>query len=179
MFEHPFLVPLREYLADGERITGVRTLSAGHSNETYLLEGLDRILRTPPAGAGLLPSYDMAHQHGAMAAISAEPSGPPVPCVFELCTDASVIGRPFFVMERCAGESTDWKAPDWMVEGGPALRDRLSAQWTGAAFAVHAMPTATLGRPVRTPAADAEEWLGLISEVGAPTRLLQWLDGLA
>jgi aminoglycoside phosphotransferase (APT) family kinase protein len=170
------LSALREYLADGDQITGVRTLSAGHSNETYLLEGLDRILRMPPAGVGLMPSYDMQHQHSVMAAVA----GPvPVPRVYELCLDESVLGRPFFVMERCEGESTDWKAPAWMVDGGPELRDSLSEQWCDAAFAIHLMPPDTLEGPHRTPAEDAAEWFGLISGVGAPKRLLALLDGLA
>jgi aminoglycoside phosphotransferase (APT) family kinase protein len=167
---------LRSYLADGSQITGIRTISAGHSNETYLLEGLDRILRLPPAGAGLMPSYDMQHQHAVMAAVAGHV---PVPRVYELCLDESVIGRPFFVMEKCEGESTDWKAPEWMVAGGPELRDSLSSQWCEAAFAIHLMPPDTLAGPARTPAEDAQSWLDLIADVGAPTRLLSLLGGLA
>lgn len=62
---------LRGYLPRGDRITGVRTLSAGHSNETYLVEGLDEILRMPPSAEGLLPPYDMARQHAILAAVAA------------------------------------------------------------------------------------------------------------
>jgi aminoglycoside phosphotransferase (APT) family kinase protein len=39
-------------------VTEVVPLSTGHSNETYLLRGPDIVLRTPPAGTGLLPPYD-------------------------------------------------------------------------------------------------------------------------
>jgi aminoglycoside phosphotransferase (APT) family kinase protein len=170
------LAALREYLAEGEQITGVRTLSAGHSNETYLLEGLDRILRMPPAGAGLMPEYDMEHQHRVMAAVTGHV---PVPRVYELCLDESVLGRPFFVMERCEGESTDWKAPVWMVDGGPELRDDLSRQWCEAAFAIHTMPPDTLDAAPRTPAEEAQGWLDLIAGVGAPKRLPALLQGLA
>jgi len=176
--EHPFLRPLRAYVAGGERITGIRTLRAGHSNETYHLEGLDRILRTPPAGPGLMPSYDMARQHAVMRAIRAEPSAPPVPEVFELCTDAAVIGRPFFVMARCDGASTDWKAPAWMVAGGPALRDRLSAQWLDAVQAIHALPVGRMPGAARTPAGDAAAWLELIRDADPPVRLVAMLDDL-
>ena len=87
---------LRLYLRGGEAITRVVPLSTGHSNETYLLEGLDRILRTEPSGEGLLPPYDMAFQHRVLSAVGAFAGGPPVPRVFELCTDPSVIGSPFF-----------------------------------------------------------------------------------
>ncbi|HZV09935.1 MAG TPA: hypothetical protein VFF94_09255, partial [Novosphingobium sp.] len=50
---------LRGWLPRGSAITGVKTLSAGHSNETYLIEGLGEILRLPPSEEGLLPPYDM------------------------------------------------------------------------------------------------------------------------
>ena len=54
---------LRDWLPRGGSITGVKTLSAGHSNETYLVEGIDEILRMPPSEEGLLPPYDMRRQH--------------------------------------------------------------------------------------------------------------------
>ena len=60
---------LRGYLKDGARITGIVALSTGHSNETYLVEGIDRILRMPPSEEGLLPPYDMARQHAILDAV--------------------------------------------------------------------------------------------------------------
>src|SRR2546426_12699293 len=87
---------LRRMLPGGEAITTVVALSTGHSNETYLLEGLDRILRMPPSEEGLLPPYDMARQHAVLSAVAAWREGPPVPRVFELCTDAGGIGDPLF-----------------------------------------------------------------------------------
>ena len=56
---------LRRYLEGGDAITRIVPLSTGHSNETYLIEGLGgdgRILRLPPSEEGLLPPYDMARQ---------------------------------------------------------------------------------------------------------------------
>jgi len=64
---------LRGAIDGGERITRIVTLSAGHSNETYLLEGLDRILRMPPSEEGLLPPYDMARQHAILSAVAQQP----------------------------------------------------------------------------------------------------------
>ncbi len=46
---------LRTYLPRGAGITGVTTLSAGHSNETYLVDGIGEVLRMPPSEEGLLP----------------------------------------------------------------------------------------------------------------------------
>ena len=39
---------LRGVLPGGERITGIAPLTTGFSNDTYLIEGLDLILRLPP-----------------------------------------------------------------------------------------------------------------------------------
>src|SRR5262245_11606971 len=96
---------LRRWLSGGEAITRIVPLSTGHSNETYLLEGVDRILRMPPSEEGLLPPYDMAAQHAILKAVGAHSGGPPVPNVFELCRDATVLGDPFFLMERLNGEA--------------------------------------------------------------------------
>src|ERR1700730_6667852 len=96
---------LRGFLPRGAAISGIKTLSAGHSNETYLIEGLDEILRMPPSEEGLLPPYDMAKQHSVIAAVRANASAVPLPEVYELCTDRDVIGDPFFVMQRRPGEA--------------------------------------------------------------------------
>lgn len=171
------LAALREHLDGGERLTGLRPLASGHSNRTYLLEGLDRVLRAPPAGPPLLGDQDLGRQHRVMRAVAAA-GAPPVPRVFELCEDASVTGFPFLVMERVDGDSTDWKPPAWMEAGGPALRASLSAQWIGAVAAIHRLaPSADWGE--RTPASDAAGWLELIRDKDPPSRLLRLLDELA
>ena len=51
---------LRDFLGVGSALTSITALSTGHSNETYKLEGINRILRMPPSKEGLLPPYDMA-----------------------------------------------------------------------------------------------------------------------
>jgi aminoglycoside phosphotransferase (APT) family kinase protein len=169
---------LRAYIDGGERITGIRPLSFGHSNRTWLLEGLDRVLRMPPAGRGLLPPYDMAHQHRVLAGVVAQPGAPPVPAVYDLCTDPEVAGAPFFVMERRPGASTDWKAPPWLVTGGPPLRERLSRLWIGAVCAVHALPPDAIAAPVRTPAEEAAYWLRVTVDSAGPDRLRALLEDL-
>jgi aminoglycoside phosphotransferase (APT) family kinase protein len=81
-------------------------------------------------------------------------------------------------MARCDGDSTDWKAPDWMEAGGVPLRDSLSAQWIGAVAAIHGMPVQTLDGPPRAPAADAAAWLELIRDADPPQRLVAILEEL-
>ena len=170
---------LRGHLAGGEAITAVVPLSTGHSNETYLLEGLDRILRMPPSEEGLLPPYDMARQHAVLSAVHGWSDGPPVPRVFELCTDAALIGDPFFVMERLRGEAFEYEVPDWLATGSAEVRDSVCAQWMRAVAAVHRAPADRMPVPAMTVAEEAAHWRDVAAAAEAPPLLGEVLDDLA
>ena len=169
---------LRAYLAGGDRLTGIVPLSTGHSNETYLLEGIDRVLRMPPSEEGLLPPYDMVRQHRILDGVGRSPGGPPVPRVFELCDDPSVIGDPFFVMGRLPGEAFEYKVPDWLADAPPATRDHVCTQWIGAVTALHRLPASTIGDEGKTPREEAEHWRAFAIRAEAPKRLIDVLDDL-
>lgn len=173
------LVRLRAALPDGGRIAGLQRLGDGHSNDTYLLEGLDLILRAPPAGPGLMPEYDIPRQFRILRAVGEAAGGPPVPQVSGLCTDPAVIGRPFFLMQRRPGSSTDWNPPGWLRDGSDALRDTLSRRWIGAVAAVHGLDTGVGEGPPRTPWDEACRWLALARSAHAPSPLLAILEDLA
>lgn len=173
------LVRLRAALPDGARITGLRRLGDGHSNDTYLLKGLDLLLRAAPAGPGLMPDYDIPHQFRVLRAVGQAAGAPPVPRVSGLCTDQAVIGRSFFLMERRPGSSTDWNPPDWLREGPDALRATLSRRWIGAIAAVHGLDTGVVGRMPCTPGDEAGRWLDLARNARGPSRLLTILEDLA
>jgi aminoglycoside phosphotransferase (APT) family kinase protein len=165
-------------LRGGAAITGVVPLSIGHSNETYLIEGLDRILRMPPCEEGLLPPYDMARQHAVLAAVGASTDGPPVPRVFELCTNPSVLGDPFFIMERVPGEAFEYELPEWLGAAPAELASRMCAQWMAAVAAVHRFPAARMPTPSLTVAEEAAHWRDVAAEADAPPALLDLLDDL-
>jgi aminoglycoside phosphotransferase (APT) family kinase protein len=169
---------LRRYLPEGDAITRVVPLSTGHSNETYLLEGLDRILRTEPSEEGLLPPYDMAFQHAVLSAVGTFAGGPPVPRVFELCTDPSIIGAPFFIMERLVGEAFEYEVPAWLAAAPPEVRGRMSAQWIAAVIAVHRIPAESMPGPRMTPVEEASHWREVARSAEAPQGLLDLLDDL-
>jgi aminoglycoside phosphotransferase (APT) family kinase protein len=169
---------LRRYLPRGARITGVKTLSAGHSNETYLVEGLDEILRLPPSEEGLLPPYDMARQHAILSAVRGSSQRVPVPAVMELCTDPTVIGDPFFLMERLPGEAFEYAAPDW-VKSNPAMPDRICRQWFDALIGLHRMPAAAMPPGGRSIQQEAEFWLKAATNAQGSAELLAVLDDLA
>lgn len=81
----------------------VRQFPGGASNLTYLLSYPDRdlILRRPPAGTKAASAHDMKREFTFQDRL--RPVFPQVPRVLALCTDDSVIGGEFYVMERVEG----------------------------------------------------------------------------
>ena len=150
---------LRPYLPGGQRINWIRPLTTGFSNETYLIEGLDLILRLPPAAGAMLEGHDVVEQGQIYQELAAVPGAPPVPGVVSICADPAIVGMPFFVMERVVGEAIDdiVMAP-WFVEATDALRRQICADWISAFAGLSKLqPLAALGPPV-SPEDDARMW---------------------
>jgi aminoglycoside phosphotransferase (APT) family kinase protein len=82
----------------------VEQFTQGQSNPTYLLRtpGHQYVLRRKPAGQLLASAHAIDREYRVMTALGAN-TGVPVPRTFALCTDESVIGTWFFVMERVQG----------------------------------------------------------------------------
>ncbi|MHB1487249.1 MAG: phosphotransferase family protein [Acidimicrobiales bacterium] len=170
---------LRCWLPGGERLTGVVPLATGHSNQTFILEGLDRVLRLPPPGQGLLPRYDLAAEHAVLASLHATQGAPPVPRVRELCLDLTVLGAPFFIMDRAPGSAFEHpEVPIWLRDGAPSVRDDVCRQWLAAISAVHNLPPAILAMEPLDASADAAQWLLAARRVDAPVELLSLLESL-
>ena len=169
---------LREYLEDGASITRIVALSTGHSNETYLIEGIDRILRMPPSEEGLLPPYDMTRQHAILDAVSKASGGPLVPRMYELCTDASVIGDPFFLMQRFDGEAFDHVAPDWMKSAGKDTVASMCGQWANSISALHRLPASLMPPGSRTVVQEIQHWRDVAVQAESDKELIKLLDAL-
>ncbi len=76
----------------------------GHSNLTYLVtagDGTEFVLRRPPLTAVLATAHDMAREHRVISAVGK--TTVPVPRALGLCTDESVNGAPFYVMNHVDG----------------------------------------------------------------------------
>ena len=78
-------------------------IPGGRSNLTYVVtDGAGEwVLRRPPLGHVLATAHDMAREFRVMTALA--PSGVPVPATLLLCQDDTVIGAPFYVMEKVDG----------------------------------------------------------------------------
>ena len=81
----------------------IKQFPGGASNLTYLLKSGDRemVLRRPPFGAKIKSAHDMGREHRVLDALSKGYKKAPMPLVY--CEDESVIGAPFYVMERVEG----------------------------------------------------------------------------
>jgi aminoglycoside phosphotransferase (APT) family kinase protein len=79
-------------------------IAGGHSNLTYSARdaaGRSYVIRRPPLGHVLESAHDMGREHRIVHAL--RDSGVPVARTHGLCTDTTVNGAPFFVMDFVAG----------------------------------------------------------------------------
>ena len=90
----------------------VSQFPSGASNLTYLLKVGDweGVLRRPPHGPVPPKAHDMGRESGILAKLNAVYPLAPRPYFF--CEDESVIGAPFYVMERRTGVVLDESFPD-------------------------------------------------------------------
>src|SRR5437879_1709045 len=82
----------------------IEQFPGGHSNLTYLLKldaGQEYVLRRPPLGPVAPKAHDMVREYRLLCAV--HPVFPPAPKPALLCEDLSVIGAPFYLMERRRG----------------------------------------------------------------------------
>lgn len=150
---------LVQFVPNGEAITRIIPLTTGFSNETYLLEGLDAILRMPPSAGAMLDGHDVVAQARIYSELNSLEHGPVVPKIISICEDASVVGMPFFVMEKVHGQSIDdFKMQPWFVEGTDELRREVCCSWVSAFAGLSRLrPLEILGNEV-SPEADARIW---------------------
>ncbi len=79
-------------------------IAGGHSNLTYAATdatGHRYVVRRPPLGHVLATAHDMSREHKIISALG--PTNVPVAPALGLCTDESVNGAPFYVMDFVDG----------------------------------------------------------------------------
>ncbi len=79
-------------------------ITGGHSNLTFRVtdtEGRKWVLRRPPLNSVLATAHDMGREYKVVSALGG--SGVPVPPLVGLCTDETVNGAPFYVMDFVDG----------------------------------------------------------------------------
>ena len=94
---------LREKLPGTENPLAVRQFGGGAANLTYLLDygSCEYVLRRPPLGPVAPSAHDMARESKVLLRLWQV--FPLAPRAFLFCDNESVVGAPFFVMERRQG----------------------------------------------------------------------------
>jgi aminoglycoside phosphotransferase (APT) family kinase protein len=176
---------LREHiedLPDGE--LEVSQFPSGASNLTYLLNIGDwqGVLRRPPLGPVPPKAHDMGRESGILSRLGAVFPLAPKPYFF--CEDESVIGAPFYVMERRTGVVLDESFPNG-IEPDEELCRGISHTVTGTLVRLHAVDVeeaglGDLGKPEGFLQRQTEAWISRydkaktdeIEEVGPLTKWL-------
>lgn len=94
---------LRQHWKGFSSLKAIQQFPGGYSNLTYLLhtgQG-EYVLRRPPFGANIKTAHDMGREYRILSALEGIYDKIPRPILH--CGDDSVIGAPFYIMERVKG----------------------------------------------------------------------------
>src|SRR6185436_10277208 len=114
----------------------IEQFPAGFSNLTYLLRFGDRelVLRRPPIGAKIKTAHDMSREYRILSPLYPVYQKVPRPLLF--CEDESVLGAPFYVMERVQGIILRAQKP-YGLDLPPVLMRRLSETFVDNLAEIH------------------------------------------
>ncbi len=122
----------------------VELIAGGKSNLTYRVDSPagSAVLRRPPLGHVLPTAHDMVREHTVMSALAG--TDVPVPRMLHLCTDAAVLGQPFYVMERVEGHVCRVDLPAGYADQ-PAQRRAVGEGLVDVLAALHDVDPASVG----------------------------------
>ncbi len=162
----------------------IRQFPGGYSNLTYLVSRgpEEYVLRRPPFGANVKSGHDMEREFKVLTAV--RPQYPNVPRPVLYCGDLSVIGAPFYLMERVKGVILRSRPPQGLSLT-PEIMHRLSTSWVDNLAAIHAIDVkgpeiAALGKPEGYVQRQVEGWTkryrnAQTDEIPALERVAEWL----
>jgi aminoglycoside phosphotransferase (APT) family kinase protein len=173
---------LAAYLSEHLPGNGLRVSrhQAGHSNETFFLTwgGRELVLRRPPRGAFLPSAHDVAREFRVLSAL--EGTTVRSPGTVLLCEDESVIGAPFYIMERIDGVVIRNELPEVFTE---VERKRIGMELVDALVELHAVDYEscgldTFGKPLGYLERQLRRWTGQLELTLPLTRPLPDLERL-
>ncbi|GAX88489.1 aminoglycoside phosphotransferase [Effusibacillus lacus] len=142
----------------------VEQFPSGHSNLTYLLRcgEWEAVLRRPPFGQVAPKAHDMERESRILSLVHNVFPLAPKPYVF--CDDVSVLGAPFYVMERRKGIVLDSKWPQG-VDNSPETCRRVSELVVDTLVELHSIDwkasgLASIGKPDGFMQRQVEGWVG-------------------
>ena len=162
----------------------VEQFPKGYSNLTYLVRmgGRELVLRRPPFGAKIKTAHDMGREYRILARLI--DVYPKVPRPLTFCDDASVLGAPFYLMERVRGVILRAATPA-SLELAPELMQPLSENFIDNLLALHAIDyraagLGDLGKPEGYVTRQVDGWIkryqnARTDDVPGMARLAGWL----
>src|SRR5437588_2794379 len=142
----PLLViePLREFLAshglDAPSELAAEPVGEGHSNVTFELS-TGVVVRRPPRGPLPPSAHDVLREARLLTALEQTPVR--TPKVLAICGEESVIGAPFYVMERIEGDVVTGSLPPEL--DNPTERARIADELIDALVELHAVEWSAVG----------------------------------
>jgi aminoglycoside phosphotransferase (APT) family kinase protein len=120
-----------------------RLIAGGRSNLTYEVSDGTRkwVVRRPPLGHVLATAHDMAREYRVITAL--RDTSVPVPLTYALCTDADVIGAPFYVMSMVDG--IPYRTADEAAALGPTRIRAIAERMVATLALLHAVSPAEVG----------------------------------
>jgi aminoglycoside phosphotransferase (APT) family kinase protein len=179
------LDPLIAYLDEngiGRGDAAVEPIGDGHSNPTYLVSrtGAQVVVRRPPRPPFPPSAHDVLREARVLKGVAGSAR---VPEVLAVCDDKSVIGAPFYVMQRISGEVITTEIPAAL--NTPAQCRRVAEELVDALAEVHAVDwraagLGSLGKPQGYLERQLQRFRGLwehnrTREIAAVERVARWL----
>src|SRR5262245_27661083 len=93
---------LHSHFPQAEGLLTVQQFPSGHSNLTYFVSfgGREMVLRRPPFGSKVKTAHDMGREFRVLSKLH---SVYPAPKTLLYCDDTTILGAPFYLMERIHG----------------------------------------------------------------------------
>ena len=152
----------------GEGALEVTPLGDGHSNLTFLVRrpGLitEWVLRRPPMGPLLPTAHDVVREFRVLELLGRATTPVRVPAVVGVCEDLTVLGAPFYLMERTEGLVLRDQLPDWLADDHDA-QHRLGLDLVDSLAEIHSADWAPfveagIGRPGGYLERQLRRWTG-------------------
>jgi len=152
-----------EFLPDFNGELALEQFPGGYSNLTFLVKTSNKefVLRKPPIGANIKSAHDMAREFNVLTAL--KPVYKPIPNPILYCDDSSIIGSPFYIMERVRGIILRNKAPKG-IELTPVIMKSISESAVDNLAALHSINLETtglisMGKPEGYTQRQVEGWI--------------------
>jgi aminoglycoside phosphotransferase (APT) family kinase protein len=170
---------LRQHLSPQKGELSIEKHEAGYSNETFYVSwGTNRwVMRRPPRGNILPTAHDVLREYRVLSALA--PLGVRVPRPVVACEDPSIIGAPFYLMERVEGVVIrDFLPPECAAL---ADRRRIGEELIDALVELHAVDwrstaLAGMGKPQGFLQRQLRRWTGQLELTLPRTRVLPGID---